>query len=287
MNAFTELFSGFHQKHAVKTRALSASGLDVEEREDREKDYRVNKTKHTTVFARRQSPEKKSRGIVNHKVNMNLNLDPTLKNIKVTPPKDVASYMVLSEFTNKLDYDALNAVKEMAGLPQYKLGDDLKKYSLGNRHSTFSNNNSPNGLQVNFNLNGNFAPQVAPSRFKGTHNEMHIGRNARELPINEQSTLEPGGRTNTGVIKESERPIARSAKNMDENKSHVSQRDVPVVSRGLAVLMVPNQGGHGQILQSQREMGHSQADRDIDLRVRSKKRMRVKTGRTSGGKNNK
>lgn len=284
MNAFTELFSGFHQKHAVKTKTLTAWDLDVEEREGRKEVYRVNETKHTTVPAERQTH---GRGIVNHKVNMNLNLAPSSKKIRVKPPKDDASYMVLSQFTNKLDYEALNAVKEMAGLPQYKLGDNVDKHSLGSNHSTFNNNNSPNGLHVNFNLNGNFAPQVAPSRFKGTHNEIPIARNNWNLPNNEQSTLEPGGRTYSGVIKGSQRSMTRSTKNIDDNKSHASQKDVSVLSRGLVGLMVPNQGGHGQISRSQRDISDSQVDGDIDLRVSSTKRMRVKTGRTGSGKNNK
>lgn len=175
MNAFSELFSDFHRVHSVRTKPLDAWDLDMKEREGRKEAYRVNDIKKSPTIPAQiphnsQTNQKNNRGIVNHRVNMNLNIDPSSNNIiKVRPPQGDPNYLALSELTDKLDYDALNAVKEIGGLPQYNLGDDPNKYSLGSKHSVFNNNNSANGVQVNFNLEGNFAPHVAPSRSKGIH----------------------------------------------------------------------------------------------------------------------
>lgn len=192
MNAFSELFSDFHRVHSVKTKPLDAWDLDMKEREGRKEAYRVNDIKKSPTMPA-QTHQKSNRGIVSLRVNMNLNIDPSSKkNIKVRPPQGDPNYLALSELTDKLDYDALNAVKEIGGLPQYNLGDDPNKYSLGSKHSVFNNNNSENGVQQNFNLDGNFAPQVARSRSKGIHrNETSKPtRNAWDLPTSQQNTLD-------------------------------------------------------------------------------------------------
>jgi hypothetical protein len=298
MNAFSELFSDFHRMHSVRTKPIDAWDLDMKEREGRKEAYRVNDIKKSPTIPAQiphnsQTNQKNNRGIVNHRVNMNLNIDPSSKNIiKVRPPQGDPNYLALSELTDKLDYDALNAVKEIGGLPQYNLRDDPNKYSLGSKHSVFNDNNSLNVVQVNFNLDGNFAPQVAPSRSKGIHrNETSKPtRNAWDLPTAEQNTLAAPQKTNPWVIQESQRSLARSENNMDDIKSDVSQRNVSDASRSLAGLMVPNQGRHGQISRGQMstsEPGISQADGDFAIRMSSKKQIHVKFSGTGGGKKKK